>query len=356
MPFGYANHAPGSLLLGVQLTFLGQSYSHHFKDELESNVNTKSHRPCIPEPAHAEFRKEPLPWQKPKSPKEDPECLCKLKVILNSPSYVPAIEDVQFLDGDDARGVRLQLDYLKTDRLLRQHAIKHTIVVFGSTRIVEPSAAKEKVEKLRRDALKAPDNKALQKQLSVAERILDKSCYYEVARHFSRYVGNAGKGPADSRLVVMTGGGPGMMEAANRGADEAGSKTIGLNITLPHEQYPNPYVTPDLCFQFHYFSLRKMHFILRARALIAFPGGFGTFDELFETLTLIQTRKIKPIPIVLVGEKFWRKAFDIDFLVDEGVIDAEDRDLFWFAETADDIWFGLQDWYLRNNDQLIPDE
>ena len=319
-------------------------------------MSNKNRKPSVPQPAPAEFRKEPLPWHLPKSPKEDPECTCKLNAILSSPSYVPAIEDVNFLDGDDARGVRLQLDYLKPDRLLRQHGIKHTIVVFGSTRIVEPSAAKEKVDKVRSDLLKTPDNKELQRKLLVAERIQDKSGYYEVARQFSRHVANAGKGPEDSRLVVMTGGGPGMMEAANRGADEGGGKTIGLNITLPHEQYPNPYVTPELCFQFHYFSLRKMHFILRARALVAFPGGFGTLDELFETLTLIQTRKIKPIPVVLVGESYWRSAVNIDFLVDEGVIDIEDRDLFWFAETADDIWLGLQDWYLRNNDKLLPDD
>lgn len=320
-------------------------------------MNNKNCKSCIiPQPAPAEFRKEPLPWHLPKSPKEDPDCACKLKAILDSPSYVPAIEDVDFLDGDDARGVRLQLDYLKPDRLLRQHGIKHTIVVFGSTRIIESSAAEEKVEKIKNALLIAPGNKELQRQLLVAERILDKSAYYEVARKFSQHVVNAGKGPADSRLVVMTGGGPGMMEAANRGADEAGGKTIGLNITLPHEQYPNPYVSPELCFQFHYFSLRKMHFILRARALVAFPGGYGTLDELFETLTLIQTRKIKPIPVILVGESFWRNAVNIDFLVDEGVIDVEDRELFWFAETADDIWLGLQGWYLRNNDKLIPDD
>ncbi len=128
---------------------------------------------------------------------------------------------------------------------------------------------------------------------------------------------------------------------------------MGLNITLPHEQFPNPYVTPDLCFQFHYFSLRKMHFIMRARALVAFPGGYGTFDELFETLALIQTRKIKPIPVVLVGKTFWRKAFDVNFMVEEGVIDAEDRDLFWYAETADDIWQGILDWYALKGEALI---
>ena len=319
-------------------------------------MSKKNHKPAIPQPAHAEQRKEPLPWQTPKSSNEDPECPSKLQAILNSPSYTPAIEDVDFLDGDDARGVRLQLDYLKPDRLLKQHGVRHTIVVFGSTRIVEPMVAQKKVERLREALLSQPDNTELQRRLFVAERILAKCRYYDVARQFSTLVANAGKGPTDSRLVVMTGGGPGMMEAANRGASDAGGKTVGLNITLPHEQYPNPYVTPELCFQFHYFSLRKMHFVLRARALVAFPGGFGTFDELFETLTLIQTRKIKPIPVVLVGESFWRKAFDVDFLVEEGVIDMEDRDLFWFAETAEDIWTGLQDWYQRNGENLIPED
>ena len=143
------------------------------------------------------------------------------------------------------------------------------------------------------------------------------------------------------------------MEAANRGASEAGAKTIGLNITLPHEQLPNPYLTPELCFQFNYFALRKMHFMLRARALVAFPGGYGTMDELFETLTLIQTRKIRPVPVVLVGEAFWRKALNFDFLVEEGVIDPEDRELFWYAETAQEIWSGLNLWYEKAGSKLI---
>jgi len=312
-------------------------------------------RPEVPEPAHPHQRREPLPWQKPKPTIEDPQGPAQLDAILKSPSYRPAIEDVDFLDGDDARGVRLQLDYLKPDRLLKAHGVQHSIVVFGSTRVVEPAAAKLKVEQ-RRDALSdSPQDSELQRRLMVAERILAKSQYYEIAREFSRLVANAGSGPRDSRLVVVTGGGPGMMEAANRGAHDAGAKTVGLNITLPHEQYPNPYVSPELCFQFHYFALRKMHFMLRAKALVAFPGGFGTFDELFETLTLIQTRKIKPLPVVLVGESYWRKAFDIDYLVDEGVIDIEDRDLFWYAETAEAIWQGLLCWYEHNGKPLIEE-
>ena len=143
-----------------------------------------------------------------------------------------------------------------------------------------------------------------------------------------------------------------MMEAANRGAFDVGAKCVGLNVSLPHEQYPNPYVTPELCFSFHYFALRKLHFLLRAKALVAFPGGYGTFDELFEVLTLVQTRKIKPIPVVLVGESYWRRAVDFDFLVDEGVIDLEDRDLFWFADTAKDIWNGILHWHEAGGEPL----
>ena len=316
-------------------------------------MNKKYIRPEAPEPTHIHQRREPLPWQNPKSETADPQGSAKLDAILKSPSYRPAIEDTDFLDSEDARGVRLQLDYLKPERLLRAHGIQHSIVVFGSTRIVEPAVAKVKVEELQDALSTSPEDSELQRQLVVAGRILSKSHYYEIAREFSRLVANAGGGPKDSHLVVVTGGGPGLMEAANRGAHDMGAKTVGLNIILPHEQHPNPYISPELCFQFHYFALRKMHFMLRARALVAFPGGFGTFDELFETLTLIQTRMIKPLPIVLVGKAYWSKAFDIEFLVAEGVIDIEDRDLFWYAETADDIWEGLLSWYERKGDSLI---
>ncbi|MDX2478673.1 MAG: TIGR00730 family Rossman fold protein [Gammaproteobacteria bacterium] len=319
-------------------------------------MNDEPYQRIVPKPAHPTKRIEPLPWQIPKPLNEDPESPGKLQTIINSPSYVPAIEDVDFLDSDTARGVRLQLDYLKPEKLLKEHGVQHTIVVFGSIRIVEPAAAQRKVEKLRGALAINSGDSELKRRLLIAERILAKSHYYDIASEFSRLVAEYGEGPVDSRLVVMTGGGPGVMEAANRGAHDAGGKTVGLNITLPHEQFPNPYVTPELCFQFHYFSLRKMHFVLRARALVAFPGGYGTFDELFETLTLIQTRKIKPIPVVLVGESFWRKAFDVDFLVEEGVIAAEDRELFWYAETAEDILKGLQDWYKSIGETLINND
>jgi uncharacterized protein (TIGR00730 family) len=269
-----------------------------------------------------------------------------MKAILASESYVLAEQDLGFLARDEARGLRLQLEFLKPETLLTEHAIRDTVVVYGSTRIVEPAAAQRGVEASRRALEADPGNAGLIRKLAVAERILAKSCYYEIAREFGRLIGGSRNSDGSrSSLVIMTGGGPGMMEAANRGACEVGAKSIGLNISLPHEQYPNPYITPELCFRFHYFALRKMHFLLRAKALVAFPGGFGTLDELFEVLTLVQTRKIKPVPIVLVGEAYWRRVIDFGFLADEGVIDPEDRDLFWFAETADEIWGSILDWY-----------
>jgi hypothetical protein len=308
----------------------------------------------IPKPPHPVKRKEALPWQKPKPISEDPAIANKLEGIMTNPSYVPAIEDIDFLKGPNARGIRLQLDYLKPQVLLNKHGIEHTIVVFGSTRIVEPIAAQQRIDSLNRQLEHKPHNKRLINKLAIAKRIQIKSQYYQVAREFAGIVGKSGNGPNDSQLVVMTGGGPGIMEAANRGAAEVQAETVGLNITLPNEQFPNPYVTPELCFQFHYFAIRKLHFVLRARALVAFPGGYGTLDELFETLTLIQTRKITPMPVILVGQSFWKKAVDIDFLVDEGVIDEEDRDLFWYAETADDIWLSINKWYANKGESLQP--
>ena len=310
--------------------------------------------PRIPAPPHPRQRREPLPWHRPKPSTEDPDAPHRIQAIMNSPSYRQADTDVSFLQLDETRGVRLQIDYQKPELLLEQHGIRHTIVVFGSTRIQEPAASQIKLDAISKQLTSDPDNEKLQRDLTVAKRVLAKSRYYEVAQEFGRLVGKAGQVTGDGQLVIMTGGGPGIMEAANRGAYDVHSKSIGLNINLPHEQYPNPYITPELCFRFHYFALRKLHFLLRTRALVAFPGGYGTFDELFETLTLVQTRKIKPVPIVLVGEDYWRQAFNVDFLVDEGVIDEEDRELFWFAETAQDIWDGILRWHEANGEPLIP--
>ncbi len=313
----------------------------------------KKKPPTIPTPPHPLHRQQKLPWQTPKPPEEDAEAPARVEALLRSESYRQADEDVDFLRQDESRGLRLQLDYSKPEWLLEQHGIHHTVVVFGGTRVVEPVAARRKVEELHKALLENPDDRELKRQLKVARRVQAKSHYYDIARDLGRLVADSGSGPKDCRLVVMTGGGPGIMEAANRGASDIGAKTIGLNITLPHEQYPNPYITPELCFRFHYFALRKMHFLMRARALVAFPGGLGTFDELFETLTLIQTRKIAPLPVILVGAEYWQKAFDFDFLVDEGVVDAEDHKLFWFAETAQEVWEGILCWHENNGTPLF---
>ncbi|MDE2576144.1 MAG: TIGR00730 family Rossman fold protein [Rhodospirillales bacterium] len=276
-----------------------------------------------------------------------------MQAILANPGYLPADQDVEFLRRNDTRGVRLQLDYQKAELLLEGHGVAHTIVVFGSTRITERRAAQRLVETAAAALAAAPDDPARRHRLEAAERLLANSRYYDLARQFGALVaadsGRAHGGP----MLVVTGGGPGIMEAANRGAHDTGGRSIGLNITLPHEQYPNPYVTPSLCFQFHYFAIRKLHFLRRARALVIFPGGYGTLDEFFEVMALVQTRKMRPLPVVLVGEAFWRRALDVDFLVEQGTIDPEDRDLFWYAETAEEIWGGIQRWYEMTGTPLL---
>jgi len=289
------------------------------------------------------LRRKPLPSQEPKSASEDAQAPAAVQAILDSPSYRQADHDVDFLSRGDVRDIRLALDYEKAELLLKERGIAHTVVVFGSTRICEPAAAKRNLALLSKER-RNKDKDAAQR-VAIAKRILAKSRYYNVAREFGRIVGEAGAQRRRNRIVVVTGGGPGIMEAANRGACDAGAQSVGLNITLPHEQFPNPYITPELCFRFHYFAMRKLHFLLRARALVAFPGGYGTMDELFEVLTLSQTRKLNPLPVILVGEAYWRKVFNPDFLVEEGTIDPEDRELFWYAETAEEIWRGILDWY-----------
>ncbi len=286
---------------------------------------------------------------------EDPATQQRLQAIMGHPGYLQSDEDPGFLSqSDTTRGIRLQLDYLKAESLLQEQGIKHTIVSFGSTRIKDPEAIRSDIVDISRQLNRNPEDIKLQNRLAVLERLLAKSRYYEVARDLGRLVGLAGDGADDNRVMLVTGGGPGIMEASNRGAFDAGSKSIGLNITLPHEQFPNSYISPELCFQFRYFAIRKLHFLLRARALVAFPGGFGTLDELFETLTLIQTKKIPPLPVVLVGKEFWRNAVDVDFLAAEGVIAPEDKELFWFAEDADEIWQGLHQWYKDAGQSFLP--
>lgn len=299
----------------------------------------------IPRPPHPIHRQEKLPWQTPKPPEEDVEAQARIEVLLQSESYRQADEDIDFLGQDESRGVRLQLDYSKPQLLLNQQGVRHTIVVFGSTRILEPAAAGRRVEHLQRELLESPQNSDLERRLAVAKRIQAKSQYYQVARDFGRMVGESGRGPEDCRVVVMTGGGPGIMEAANRGAYEQGSKTMGLNIEIPFEQTPNAYISPELCFNFHYFALRKMHFLLKARAVVIFPGGFGTLDELFDALTLIQTGKMPRVPIVMFGREFWNAIIDFDALARAGTASAKDIELISWADCAEDAWRVIDDFW-----------
>jgi uncharacterized protein (TIGR00730 family) len=304
-------------------------------------------------PSETPPRREPLPWEEPKPAVDDPQAPERVRELMASSTYRQADSDLEFLDSEDTRGVRLQIDYLKPELELRRQGVEHTIVVFGSTRIREPAAAARRVSDLEEQLKTAPGDAELARLLAIAQRLEARSRYYDVARELGRLVGQCRTDQFDCRLLLMTGGGPGIMEAANRGAYDVDAPTVGLNITLPREQYPNPYLSPELCFRFHYFAMRKLHFLLRARALVAFPGGYGTFDEVFETLTLVQTRTIAPVPVVLVGEEYWRRAVDFDFLVDEGVIEREDRELFWFAETAQDVWASILAWHERRGTPLI---
>ena len=244
------------------------------------------------------------------------------------PAYRLAFQDMDFLLREDLRPVRFQLELLKPELLLDEANIASTFVFYGSARIPEPERA---------DALIAAASTDSQRR--VAERLKANSKYYDVSRQLARLASRVEPDDTGQRhFVVCSGGGPSIMEAANRGAQDEGKESIGLNIVLPHEQMPNPYVTPSLSFQFHYFALRKMHFLLRARAVAVFPGGFGTFDESFELLTLIQTGKVKPIPIIFFGREFWERVIDFEALAEEGVISSDDLKLFTYCESAEEAW------------------
>jgi uncharacterized protein (TIGR00730 family) len=294
-----------------------------------------------------------IPFSPLKPAEPSPNAAERVRRIMEHPSFRRADQDLDLLKRDELRPIRLQLEFLKPEMILSEHRVCGTIVVLGGTRIPEPSVSRHRIERARKALEQHPQIPELKHRLAVAERILEKSHYYEVAQELGHIVGKAGRGPGDCRLAIVTGGGPGLMEAANRGAYDVGAKSVGLNISLPQEQCPNSYITPELCFQFRYFGLRKMHFHLRAKATVAFPGGYGTLDELFETLCLIQTGKTKPVPVILVGEKYWRRVFDVEFLVAEGTIDPEDAELFTFAETAEEIWKTIRDWYQQRGESLF---
>jgi uncharacterized protein (TIGR00730 family) len=260
------------------------------------------------------------------------------RAILSSPSYRLAELDVDFIGRPEQRPVRMQLELQKAETLLRENNIRSTVVVFGGTQIVERDAAELRLKTARLEHQRRPADARAARDVARAESILAKSHYYEEARQFGRLVSSVSESNGKSDFVVMTGGGPGIMEAVNRGAFEAGAKSVGLNIELPHEQEPNPYITPELCIQFHYFAMRKFHFILRAAALVTFPGGFGTLDELFDALTLRQTGRMQEIPIIMYGSEYWRQVIDFQSLADEGVIADEHLDLVHFADTPHDAW------------------
>ncbi len=248
-------------------------------------------------------------------------------------AYELAFKDESFLLRQDMRPVRMQLELMKPEVVQNEQGVTSTIVIFGSARILSADAAQALI-----DAAQASgDDTALR----IARNKLEMSRYYEEARRFAQ-IATAACSDRGRPVVIATGGGPGIMEAGNRGAYEVGGKSVGLNIVLPHEQYPNPYITPELCFRFHYFGLRKMHFLMRALALVCFPGGFGTLDELFETLTLIQTGKSRRRPILLFGRDFWSKLINIELLLETGMISPGDEQLFHYVETAEEAWSVLE--------------
>ena len=257
---------------------------------------------------------------------------------LQADAYRLAFADPEFLLRRETRGIRFQLEMLKPDIDQSEQGIENTIVVFGSARFSAPEDAQKTFDL----AQKSGDPQALKR----AEMALRNARYYDQARLFARLVaGHSAHLRREERLFIATGGGPGIMEAANRGAHEMGAPSVGLNIALPHEQSANPYVTPTLSFKFHYFALRKMHFMMRAKALVAFPGGFGTLDELFEVITLVQTRKAKPVPIVLYGTEYWKRLLNTDVMLEEGVISEQDLALFTYVDEPQAAWDAIKNFY-----------
>ena len=261
------------------------------------------------------------------------------------PNNLLAENDTAFLKRPELRPVRLQLELLKPDIVLEEHGISSTLVVFGGTQIVERPVAEERLAKAKAELAADPNDAVKQRAVARAERVLAKSHYYDAAREFSRLVSHACQTQGRCDMAVITGGGPGIMEAANRGAMDVNAKSIALNITLPEEQLPNDYITPELCFQFRYFAIRKMHFLLRAKGLVVFPGGFGTLDELFEVLTLRQVNRMQPIPVILYGREFWDRVIDFQFLADEGTIRDEHLSLITYADSPHAAWEIIRKFY-----------
>jgi uncharacterized protein (TIGR00730 family) len=267
-----------------------------------------------------------------------------------SSAYEISFLDQEFLLRRDLRPLRLQLELLKAELIQQEHNIKATIVVFGSARAFPPDIAEKYLHEWEQRREAEPNNAEVEQSWRRARAQVELSGYYAAAREFGKLVTEHNQAFPQREMTIITGGGPGIMEAANRGAYDLGGRSIGLNIILPHEQHPNPYITPELCFQFHYFALRKMHFLMRAKALVAFPGGYGTLDELFETLTLVQTGKVRRVPILLYGTEFWQKLVNFDYLLETGCISPDDLKLFQFVDSAADAWQRISEFY------ALPDE
>ena len=268
-----------------------------------------------------------------------------MEQILNSPSYLLAQDDPALLTMEEMRGVRMLLELGKPELALQADKIHSTVIVFGGTQIVERTTAERRLSAARRGLEAAPGDRQAAREVERSERLVEYSHFYDSARQFAKLVSIDNQCDSQRDYVVITGGGPGIMEAANRGAFDVGCKSIGLNIKLPAEQQPNPFITPELCFQFKYFALRKFHFILRAAAVVLFPGGFGTLDEMFETLTLRQTHRMQPVPIILFGRDYWSRVIDFQFLADSGVIADHHLDLFTYAETPEEAWQQILDFH-----------
>ena len=296
------------------------------------NIGPAARRPPEPMDVAPDFS---LDAHKAKLP---PEVEANRRAIIESPTYVLAEKDTEWLRDSAMRPVRMQLELQKTELLLARAGIKSTVVVFGGTQIVPRPEAEERLAQARAELAAKPDDHQAKRGVVRAEARLKKSRFYDECRAFAKLVSGRCQIDGKCEFVVTTGGGPGVMEAGNRGAFEIGAKSVGLNIELPHEQEPNPYITPDLCFQFHYFAMRKFHFILRAAALVVFPGGFGTLDELFNCLCLRQTGRMQAIPIILYGREYWDSVIDFQTLADEGVIADDHLDLISYAETPDEAW------------------
>jgi hypothetical protein len=296
-----------------------------------------THSPAAPGPAHS-----------------DAGHAERILAIRRSNSYRQSHIDPDFMGRVELRPVRLQLELLKPELIMHEQGVESTVVVFGGTRVVERADAERRLQAAQDALQKHPNDAKSVRAVRIAENVLRKAHFYEEAREFARLVSSECQVDQRCDYVICTGGGPGIMEAANRGAFDVGAKSIGLNITLPFEQEPNSYISPELCFEFKYFAIRKMHFLMRAKAMVAFPGGFGTMDELFEALTLIQTRRMQPIPVVLFGRDYWRRIVDWELFVEEGTISPQDLDLIKYAETAQECWQIIKDFWRQAPPERLP--